>query len=113
MAAVLLVPEREIILADLDAKIFPLVNNKNELETEVFEAEEIQSKIVEMVSNINYLCYTEVTKCLSPSPKSKIPDPAVVTLSCRVTTNNRLRGTQKGMDHYRFPMAVPHNQLLL
>ena len=43
---------KEKLLADLDTKILALVRDENELEAEVFEAEEIQSKIAEMVSNI-------------------------------------------------------------
>ena len=44
--------QKEKLLTDLDAKILQLVNDKGELEAEVFEVEEIQSKITETVSNI-------------------------------------------------------------
>ena len=43
---------KEALLADLDAKILLLITGEDELEAEVFEAEEIQSKLAKTVSNI-------------------------------------------------------------
>ena len=82
---------KENLLADLDAKILQLVNDEGELETEVFEAEEIQSKIAETVSNIKSF----TTRLLhrgdevhTKHPKSKIPEPVAVTLSESPLTAN-------------------------
>ena len=43
---------KEKLLTDLDTKIFQLVKDEEELETEVFEEGEIQSKFSETLSNI-------------------------------------------------------------
>ena len=43
---------KEALLADLDAKILLLVKGEDELEAEVFKAEEIQSKLTKIVRNI-------------------------------------------------------------
>lgn len=86
---------KEKLLAELDAKILQLVNNEEELEAEVFEAEEIQSKIAETVSNIKLFTTRlphEGDKTPQPEsskhPKSKLPDqPAIVTPSEPLTAN--------------------------
>ena len=74
---------KENLLADLDTKIIQLVGDEDELETEVFEAEEIQGKIAETVSNIKFFTARlrqSVPQSVSPQhPKSKIPDPTTVT----------------------------------
>jgi len=49
---------KEKLLADLDAKILPLINDEGEIETEVFETEEIQAKIAETVGRIKVFCST-------------------------------------------------------
>ena len=79
---------KETLLADLDTKILQLINDEDELETEVFEAEEIQSKIAETVSSIKSCTARllhrgdEVLQPESPThPKSKLPEPTVVTRS--------------------------------
>jgi len=45
---------KEKLLADLDAKILPLINNESELETDLFEMEEIQCKIAETGGNSSH-----------------------------------------------------------
>ena len=68
---------KEKFLADLDAKILPLINDESELETEVFEMEEIQCKIAETVGKLESFSSTHLqgNPCQSKhseQPRSKL-----------------------------------------
>ena len=86
---------KEKLLADLDTKILALVRDENELEAEVFEAEEIQSKIAEMVSNIKSFTARLLHRGdkvhqlkSSAHPESKIRDTSSATLTASPPTVN-------------------------
>ena len=105
---------KEKLLSDLDAKILHLISDESDLETEVFEAEEIQSKIVETVSNIKSFTKRLLHKGnevpQSECPKSKIPDPAVVTLSESPLTAN-LDATHNSERNDHEPLRTDDNPL--
>ena len=79
----------------MDTKILALVSDENELEAEVFEAEEIQSKIAETVSNIESFTARLLHRGdkvhqpeSSEHPKSKISDTSSATLTASPPTVN-------------------------
>ena len=103
---------KEALLADLDAKILLLINGEDELEAEVFEAEEIQSKLAETVSNIKsfttHLLRGSDKVLQSEQPKSKIPEPAAsITVPESPLTDNleAIHNTEHNPDD---SISLPH-----
>ena len=67
---------KEKLISDLDAKILPLINDENEIETEVYETEEIQCKIAGNINTFINTCLQRSTQqpTQSEQPRSKPPD---------------------------------------
>jgi len=84
---------KEKLLADLDAKILPLIDDESELETEVFETEEIQCKIAETVGKLKSFYSTRLQGNHLQSkhceqPRSKLPEPQPMLPANPGATNN-------------------------
>lgn len=108
------------LLADLDAKILSLVDREDELEAEVFEAEEIQSKLAETVSNIRAFTTRllhEGDKVQQPEhakyPKSKLPKPVSVTVPESPPTENleATRNTEHNRNDSTSELLPPHDNV--
>ena len=107
---------KEKLLADLDTKIFQLVKGEEELETEVFETEEIQSKISETVSNIKSFITRLMHRCdeaLNPDssehPKVKTSATTSDLLPLEAHHTTERSESPRDLDDSTSRLPTPHN----
>jgi len=77
----------------LDAKILPLIDDESDLETEVFEIEEIQCKIAETAGKLMSFSSTRLQgdhlqSKHSEQPRSKLLEPQPMLTANPAATNN-------------------------
>ena len=90
--------EKLMLISDLDAKILPLINDEDDIKTEVYETEEVQCKIAEAVGNINTFISTRLQHSTqqptqSEQPRSKLPDTQPTPVSNTLGTGSTEHST--------------------
>ena len=83
---------KEKLLTDLDAKILSLIENEDELETEVLETEEVQCKITETVGNIKSFIKTYLQNSIQQPTHSEQPRSKLLDSQPTLATNSEATG---------------------